>query len=137
MNMKLMIALALAWLLSVIASGVGGWLYGHARGHAKATQACQQANIDTLNGVIDQVSHYAQSANRASLVLSKTLAERKKADSQLTQELEHALSVTADQRRGCVFDDSVMQLIQSAADRADEAATRGLGDPLRSGTEAQ
>lgn len=135
--MKLMIALAAAWLLTMIATGVGGWLYGHARGSAKATEACQQANIDALTGVIDQMSEYAKSANTASLALSETVAARKKTDQLLTRELEHALSATADERRHCVFDDRIMQLIQAAADRADEAAARGLGDTVRSGTETQ
>lgn len=135
--MKLMIALGMAWLLCMLAVGIGGWLYGHARGSAKATEACQQTNIDALKSVIDQISEYAQSANTASLALSETVAARKKTDQLLTRELEHALSVTADERRHCVFDDRVMQLIQAAADRADEAAARGLGNTVRSGTETQ
>lgn len=137
MKAQVLIALLLAWLLSAAGAGFAGWLYGRTQAKAAAVQACQQADINALQAVIDQVDVLGKQARAENLILSKTIADRKKADEQTTKDFKHALSLTASQRVECVFDDNSVQQLGKAADRADAAAAGGFGRALPTGTPAQ
>ena len=137
MKIQTLIALAVAWVVTIVATGFGGWLYGHTQGHAQAVQVCQSADIKSLTGVINQVDLLSKEANTFNLQLSNTLAQQQKQNQQTTQELQRALSTTSHLRVECVFDDRVMQLIHQAADRADHAAASGINGAVPAGAKAR
>lgn len=132
MLQKKLLALAIA---AAVAGGIGfaSYQYGHLKGYSAANTEWQAADIEALTGVIDEFKTLAKEANTQSLALSKTIAARKKADDQSTQVFTNALAATAHLRFNCVFDDSIMQQLYQAADRADEAASSGFAGALRTG----
>ncbi|SDU82276.1 hypothetical protein [Pseudomonas sihuiensis] len=118
----LCIALAVSWLLGSSTA----YDLGYAEGKAAAAEACQQAQLDALEGVIDSTKGLIADANAASQELGKTISARRQADAQTTKEIRHALATTAPQRAGCVFDAGVMQQLDDARRRAAEAAAGGV-----------
>lgn len=132
------IAIAMAFLLVLGAVLVGAWVLasktaynlGYAKGEAAAAKACQQAQLDALEGVIDSTKGLIADANAASQELGKTISARRQADAQTTKEIRHALATTAPQRAGCVFDAGVMQQLDDARRRAAEAAASGVRTPM-------
>lgn len=116
------IALAVTWLLAASTA----YDLGYAEGKAAAAEACQQAQLDALEGVIDSTKGLIADANNASQELGKTISARRQADAQTTKEIRHALATTAPERAGCVFDAGVMQQLDNARSRAAEAAASGV-----------
>lgn len=85
----------------------------------------QQA-VDALNQFIEGTKQLTTAAHEASKQLASQIVERKLYDEQSTKLLNDALKATADSRTGCVFDDSVLQLIDNARNNAVRATTNGL-----------
>ena len=113
-------------LISWAAAAFGGYLLGRSDGSAAATSQCQKAQLSDLQAVIDSTKGLTASANEASQVLGKTISERQQADAKATKEIRDALKATASQRAACVFDDDVMQQLESARKRAADAAASGI-----------
>jgi hypothetical protein len=122
----------LALAIAAITFGLTGYL-GYVKGVADTTQENLASEIESLNNSLDGLADQTQKANDLNLQLSKTIADRKKADAQSTQVFTNALKATAHLRFDCRFDDNIMQQLFQAADRADQAASSGFVSPLRSG----
>ena len=105
---------------------------GYDRGYAAAREASQQTDLDELRSVIASTKGLTEAAHAASQKLGQTISARQQADAQTTKEFKNALAVTASQRAGCVFDDDSMRRIDAAAERAAEAAARGVLGAVRS-----
>lgn len=104
--------------------------YGHLKGFSAANAEWQAADIEALAGVIDEFKTLSKEAKAQSLVLSGTISARQVADQKSTQVFVNALNATAHLRFNCMFDDSIMQQFNQAADRADEAAATGFGNSV-------
>lgn len=100
----------------------------HGKSVAKQEYTTLQAQktADALNQFIDSTKQLTKAANDASSALSHQIVERKLYDEQSTQALQKALNKTADNRSHCVFDDSVLQFIDSARTSAAKATTYGI-----------
>lgn len=110
----------------VISSVITAYSFGVNNGKQKQaiTQATQTINV--LNQLIDSTKQLTKNAVDASSALSQQMAERKLYDEQSTNALRDALNSTATNRSNCVFDDRVLQFIDSARTRAAEATTHGF-----------
>lgn len=110
----------------VITSVITAYSFGVNNGKQKQaiTQATQTINV--LNQLIDSTKQLTKNAVDASSALSQQMAERKLYDEQSTNALRDALNSTATNRSNCVFDDRVLQFIDSARTRAAEATTNGI-----------
>lgn len=106
---------------------------GYQKGVADTTQKSLTNEIVWLSESLQDLDSHAKRAGELNLQLSKTIADRKKADAQSTQVFTNALNATAHLRFNCVFDDNIMQQLHQAADRADHAAASGFASPLRTG----
>lgn len=104
--------------------------YAYDQGYAAAVDEYQKADLQSLNGVIDEFKTLAKDAKTQSLQLSKTISARQVADQNSTQVFVNALNTTAHLRFDCRFDDNIMQQIYQAADSADQAAASGFGITL-------
>lgn len=110
--------------------------YGYNNGYAVAVQECQRADIKKLNDVIDGTKQLVADANHASLLLGKTINERKTFDVTATQEIRRALSTTAHLRVNCIVPDDVMHKLAAARARANTAATSGINSSVSTITRA-
>ncbi|MBI0114223.1 MULTISPECIES: hypothetical protein [unclassified Gilliamella] len=110
----------------VITSVITAYSFGVSNGKQKQaiTQATQ--TINALNQLINSTEQLTKNAVDASSALSQQMAERKLYDEQSTNALRDALNSTATNRSNCVFDDRVLQFIDSARTRAAEATTHGF-----------
>ena len=110
----------------VISSVITAYSFGVNNGKQKQaiTQATQTINV--LNQLIDSTKQLTKNAVDASSALSQQMAERKLYDEQSTNALRDALNSTATNRSNCVFDDRVLQFIDSARTRAASASTNGI-----------
>jgi hypothetical protein len=106
---------------------------GYQEGVADTTQENLADEITSLNNSLNGLAEQTKKAGELNLQLSNTIAARKKADAQSTQVFTNALAATAHLRFNCVFDDSIMQQLYQAADRADQAASSGFAGALRTG----
>lgn len=106
---------------------------GYQKGVADTTQKNLADEIASLNNSLDGLAAQTKEAGELNFQLSNTIAARKKADDQSTQVFTNALAATAHLRFNCVFDDSIMQQLYQAADRADQAAGSGFAGALRTG----
>ncbi|MWP46273.1 hypothetical protein [Gilliamella sp. Pas-s27] len=100
----------------------------HGKAIAKQEYIALEAQkvADTLSQFIESTKQLTKTANDASYSLSQQIAERKLYDEQSTQALQDALNKTANDRSHCVFDDSVLQFIDSARANAVHATTHGF-----------
>ena len=127
-------AIALGFVLAVIAAGVGGYGFGHAEG--KAAQVADY-NANTVKQLGDQLEAHdglVQRSTAANQALRATIQARKKANQQTTEVLTHELNSTADSRAGCVFPPGVMRELSAARDRAAEAASGGTAGAVPGAT---
>ncbi|AQT58708.1 hypothetical protein [Cellvibrio sp. PSBB023] len=108
-------------------------LFGYMRGVADAKEKHLSDEITSLNNSLGDLAKQTKKAGELNLKLSKTIADRQRADDQSTQVFTHALAATSHLRFNCVFDDNIMQQLHQSADRADQATTSGIAYPLRSG----
>lgn len=122
----------LALAIAAITFGFAGYT-GYVIGVAETTKKNLSDEITSLNQSLDGLVEQTKKAGQLNLQLSNTIADRKKADDQSTQVFTNALAATAHLRFNCVFDDSIMQQLYQAADRADQAASGGFAGALRSG----
>lgn len=99
---------------------------GYQRGLAEARTACHAADLSRLAAATTALEAQATAAQQASRVLEKTIAERRAADRQTTQELRHALAQSAPARVHCVLPADVMQQLAAARAAAARAAAEGL-----------
>lgn len=106
---------------------------GYQKGVADTTRQNLTDEIESLNQSLADLAEQSHKAGELNLQLSKTIADRKKADAQSTQVFTNALNATAHLRFDCRFDDNIMQQLFKAADRADEAASSGFAGALRTG----
>ena len=100
----------------------------HGKSVAKQEYTTLQAQKtpDALNQLITSTKQLTETAINVSEALSQQIAERKLYDEQSTQALQEALNKTADNRSHCVFDDRVLQFIDSARTSAAKATTYGI-----------
>lgn len=100
----------------------------HGKSMAKQEYIALEAQhaMDTLNQFIVSTKQLTKTANDASYSLSQQIAERKLYDEQSNQALQDRLNKTANDRTNCVFDDSVLQFIDSARTSAVKATTYGI-----------
>ncbi|QIL81758.1 hypothetical protein G7047_18925 [Diaphorobacter sp. HDW4A] len=127
-------AIALGFVLAVIAAGVGGYGYGHSEG--KASQVADY-NAKAVKQLGDQLSTHDDLVKRstaANQALRATIQLRKKANQQTSEVLTHELNSTADSRAGCVFPPGVMRELSAARDRAAEAASGGVSSAVPGAT---
>jgi hypothetical protein len=132
----------IALLIIVIAMAFGAHLYdkraavkaSYAQGKNDALIDYLQTDIKTLTTVITQTQALIDHANAISATLDAAIAKRQVTDQKTTQEIYRALSRTANERIDCDFDDSVMQQLAAARDRANQAAATGIGNPVPAGT---
>lgn len=103
---------------------------GYEQGLAAGRAECQQDTIDELTVLITSSQYLVGQANTASMQLAKAISDRQQADTQSTREIRNALTATAGDRAGCVFDAGVMQQLDSARHRAAEAAAGGIGSAM-------
>lgn len=108
-------------------------LLGYLKGVVDTREKNLRDEIASLNGSLNKLAEQTKEAGKLNLQLSKTIADRKRADEQSTKVFTNALAATAHLRFNCFFDDNIMQQLLQAADRADEAASGGLVSSLRSG----
>ena len=123
-------AIALGFVLAVIAAGVGGYGFGHTEG--KAAQVAHY-NANAVKQLGDQLTAHDDLVKRSTVAnqaLRATIHLRKKANQQTSEVLTHELNSTADSRAGCVFPAGVMRNLADARDRAAEAAASGIRQPL-------
>lgn len=118
-NCFLVIALVITSIITAYSFGVS---------NGKQKQAITQATqtINALNQLINSTEQLTKNAVDASSALSQQMAERKLYDEQSTNALRDALNSTATNRSNCVFDDRILQFIDSARTRAAEATTNGI-----------
>ena len=118
-NCFLVIALVITSIITAYSFGVS---------NGKQKQAITQATqtINALNQLINSTEQLTKNAVDASSALSQQMAERKLYDEKSTNALRDALNSTATNRSNCVFDDRVLQFIDSARTRAAEATTNGI-----------
>ena len=120
------------FLLGIILIVGFGSLYqlgvSHGKSIAKQEYIALEAQqaMNTLSQFIESTKQLTKTANDASYLLSQQIAERKLYDEQSTQALQDALNKTANDRSHCVFDDSVLQFIDSARTSAAKATTYGI-----------
>ncbi|PKM31745.1 MAG: hypothetical protein CVV07_01130 [Gammaproteobacteria bacterium HGW-Gammaproteobacteria-11] len=112
---------------------------GYKKGVAAAEAECKQDTIDELTVLIISSQRLTSDAYAASRAITQSIADRQQADRQTTRELRHALTLTAPDRAGCVYDADSLRLTNSARDRAAQAVTTGLGRavPSTSGHDEQ
>ena len=121
---------AIAGLLVAIAAGVGGYGYGLDQG--KALEKGRQ-DAKALETITDQIAAHADLVKRsgaASKGMRAAVAQFEKANTQTTREIADALTSTAPDRADCVFPADVLRGLQSARDRAAEAAASGIRSAL-------
>lgn len=122
----------LALAIAAITFGLTGYL-GYVKGVADTTQKNLSGEIASLNKSLGDLAEQTKRAGQLNLLLSQTIAARKKADDQSTQVFTNALAATAHLRFNCVFDDNIMQQLHHAANRADQAASSGFAGALPTG----
>lgn len=108
-------------------------LFGYLKGVADTKEKNLSDEIASLNKSIVDLNAATKAAGVANLVLHKTISEKQKADNQSTQAFKNAINSTAHLRFNCVFDDSIMQQLFGAADRADKAAAGGINYAMPAG----
>lgn len=119
-------AIALGFILAVIAACVGGYGFGHTEG--KAAQVADY-NAKAVKQLGDQLTAHDDLVKRSTVAnqaLRATIQLRKKANQQTSEVLIHELNSTADSRAGCVFPPGVMRELSAARDRAAEATSGGV-----------
>ena len=117
-------------LLLAAAAGIGGYGYGLDQG--KALEKGRQ-DAKALETITDQIAAHADLVKRsgaASKGLRAAVAQFEKANTQTTREIADALTSTAPDRADCVFPADVLRGLQSARDRAAEAAASGIRSAL-------
>lgn len=105
---------------------------GYSTGYSDANAEHQKADIAALNNAIVNLNVSVKKAGEQNLELHKTINARKKADQQSTKVFVNELNATAHLRTQCMFDDSIMQKLHTAASAADQAASGGLVERLPS-----
>ncbi|HTF98664.1 MAG TPA: hypothetical protein VL995_21155 [Cellvibrio sp.] len=86
--------------------------------------------IKALNESIGKLDVATKDAAKANLLLHETISKRKKADAESTKVFANALASTTHLRFNCMFDDSIMQQLNQAANAADAAAASGFNYAL-------
>ena len=117
-------------LLLAAAAGIGGYGYGLDQG--KALEKGRQ-DAKALETITDQIAAHADLVKRsgaASKGMRAAVAQFEKANTQTTREIADALTSTAPDRADCVFPADVLRGLQSARDRAAEAAASGIRSAL-------
>ena len=118
-------------LVAILVVSVGsvyrmGVSHGKSVAKQEYTTLQAQKTSDALNQLITSTKQLTETAINVSEALSQQIAERKLYDEQSTQALQEALNKTADNRSHCVFDDRVLQFIDSARTSAAKATTYGI-----------
>lgn len=118
--------------IAALSYGLTGYT-GYVFGVAETTEKNLTDEIESLNQSLEGLAEQTHKAGELNLQLSKTIADRKKADAASTQVFTNALNATTHLRFNCRFDDNIMQQLDQSADRADQAAASGFVSPLRTG----
>lgn len=132
-----MIERIVAVVAVVVGAIAGGWLLlgyvdesAYQRGVIAGKLECQRVDLERLRGVLQHTDALAQAAASASERLSRSVAARVKQDATARQEMLDVLEKTAPARAHCVFDAVLMQHLAAARDRAAQAVTGGIDDPV-------
>lgn len=98
-----------------------------------AAQADQRAlDLALLQKQTEASKKLLEQAQATSQALNQAINSRRMADAQTTQEIRNALALTAEQRRACTYDADSMQHLHNAYQRALQAVTSGLAQPVPS-----
>lgn len=120
---------ALYVVIAIAAVGGAGGL-GYWKGRTDSREENLTQHVESLNQSITNLNAATKEAGQLNLRLGKTISNREKADQKSTQVFTNALNASAHLRFNCVFNDSIMQQLSQAADRADEAASSGITNSL-------
>lgn len=121
---------ALAGFVLAVGTGIAGYVCGIDQG--KALEKGRQDG-KALETITDQIAAHADLVKRsgaASKGMRAAVAQFEKANTQTTREIADALTSTAPDRADCVFPADVLRGLQSARDRAAEAAASGIRSAL-------
>lgn len=116
---------ALAGLVLAVATGAGGYLWGHHQGKAAQIARDDAQTVGQLTGLITSHGQLVSAANQASASLRTAQAARAAADKSFSKEFRDALRDSAPARAGCRFDDGLVRQLDAARARAGDAAARG------------
>jgi len=127
-----------AWLLAVVlsalAAGGGGLWVGQDVGRTAEAAKRDAQNLKDLGSMLDAQKGLIDQANAASLAMRQATAKRLAADRKTTEDITHALALTAGDRAGCHFPDDSMRQLAQAHRRAAEAAASGVRGALPAAT---
>ncbi len=127
-------AIALALLLTGLASSAGGLLWGQ-RIERQAQQAAQNTKaLEQLQNTLTASADLAKRSTEASQAIRTATASMQQAQAQNLKDFRHELQSTAADRAGCVFPAGVMRGISEARDRAAAAAAHGIVHPMPAAT---
>lgn len=127
-------AIALALLLTGLASSAGGLLWGQ-RIERQAQQAAQNTKaLEQLQNTLTASADLAKRSTEASQAIRTATASMQQAQAQNLKDFRHELQSTAADRAGCVFPAGVMRSVSEARDRAAAAAAHGIVNPVPTAT---
>ena len=121
---------AVAGLLLAVAAGIGGHGYGLVQGQALEKGRRDGQALDTLTAQISAHADLVKRSGAASRSMREAAAQLEQANIKTTTEMADALATTAPDRADCVFPADVLRGLQSARDRAAEAAASGIRSAL-------
>lgn len=104
----------------------GAWQQGYAVAQSEQ-RALDLAKLEQQIQASQQLLEQAQATSQA---LNQAINSRRQSDAQTTQEIRHALSLTAEQRRACTYDADSLQHLHTAYQRALQAVASGLAHPM-------
>lgn len=104
----------------------GAWQQGYAAAQSEQ-RALDLAQLQQQTQASQQLLEQAQATSQA---LNQAVNSRRQADAQTTQEIRHALALTAEQRSACTYDADSLQHLHAAYQRALQAVASGLAHPL-------
>lgn len=117
---------ALGGFLLAVATGVGGYVYGHGNGVLAESAKRDGQAVQQLTQLITAHQDLVKQSGSASRAMRTALATRAQHDDQTTREFRDALASTSDSRAGCVFPAGVMRDLATARDRAAQASASGI-----------
>lgn len=108
------------------------WMYNNAwQDGYRAAQSDQRAlDLAQLKQQTQASQQLLEQAQATSQALNQAVNSRRQADAQTTQEIRHALALTAEQRSACTYDADSLQHLHAAYQRALQAVTSGLANPM-------
>lgn len=98
------------------------WYIGYTKGKQTSEKQYLNQQINQLQALISNTEKATQKAQEASAKYQQLVSAKTEADIKTTKELHNALKNTQNTRTQCVFDDHIMQQLDTARRRAANAA---------------